>query len=137
MVGKRLAKPGTSEDEFILVVTSKRPSQALLIYRQRWQIENLFGALQSRGFNFEATHLRSQDRIGRLVALLALAFVWAYLMGIWLHEQVETIKVKKHGRRARSLFRYGLDYLREILLNPQSSWIRQRWTLSLQVLSGT
>ena len=44
------------------------------------------------------------------MALLALAFVWAYLMGIWLHEHVEAIKLKPHGRRARSLFRYGLDW---------------------------
>ncbi len=137
VVGKRLAKPGSKEDEFVIVVTSERPAQALSTYRERWEIETLFGALKSRGFDLEATHLGDRDRIGRLVAMLALAFVWAYLMGIWLHEQVAQIKVKRHGRRARSLFRYGLDYLREILLNPNSARLRQRWPTCLQVLSGT
>ena len=137
VIGKRLAKPNSTEDEFIIVVTPSQPSRALLLYAQRWQIETLFGALKSRGFDFEATHLRDRERLARLVALLALAFVWAYLMGIWLHEHVEAIKLKAHGRRARSLFRYGLDYLRECLLNPTSRRLRQRWPGCLQVLSGT
>ena len=137
VVGKRLAKPNASEDEFIIVVTPRRPSEALLLYAERWQIETLFGALKSRGFDFEATHLRDRDRLARLGALLALAFVWAYLLGIWLHEHVEAIKLKGHGRRARSLFRYGLDYLRECLLNPTSRRLRLRWPCCLQVLSGT
>ncbi|HEY9697625.1 MAG TPA: IS4 family transposase, partial [Trichocoleus sp.] len=28
-----------------------------------------------------------------------------------------TIPIKKHGRRAKSIFRYGFDHLRQILLN--------------------
>ena len=137
VVGKRLAKPSTSEDEFIIVVTPRRPSQALLLYAARWQIETWFGALKSRGFDFEATHLRDRERLARLVALLSLALVWAYLLGIWLDEHVASIKLKRHGRRTRSLFRYGLDYLRECLLNPTSRRLRQRWPCCLQVLSGT
>ena len=137
VIGKRLAKPGSKEDEFAIVVTGERPAQAFSSYRQRWQIETLFGALKSRGFDFEATHLRDRDRLARLVALLSLAFVWAYLTGLWLHEHVAAIKVKRHGRRARSLFRYGLDYLREVLLNPGSARLRQRWPTCLHVLSGT
>ena len=34
----------------------------------------------------------------------------------WLHEQIP-LKIKKHGRKAKSIFRYGLDYLRTILLD--------------------
>jgi hypothetical protein len=37
-------------------------------------------------------------------------------MGEWLHEQ-KPIPVKRHQRPAISIFRYGLDHLREILLN--------------------
>ena len=137
VVGKRLAKAPSKEDEIVIVVTPEKPSRALMTYTERWGIETLFGALKSRGFDFEATHLRDHQRIARLVAMLALAFVWAYRMGIWLHEHIVKIKLKRHGRRARSLFRYGLDYLREVLLNPSSSRLRQRWPCCLQVLSGT
>jgi hypothetical protein len=37
-------------------------------------------------------------------------------MGEWLHKQ-KPIPLKSHGRRAISIFRYGLDHLRGIFLN--------------------
>jgi len=36
----------------------------------------LFGALKSRGFNLEDTHLKEPERLTRLLALLAIAFTW-------------------------------------------------------------
>lgn len=85
-------------------------------YKKRWEIETLFKALKSQGFDFEQTHLSDPQRISKLVALLAIAFLWAHLTGEWLNEQ-KPIPIKSHGRRAISVFRYGLDYLRELLLN--------------------
>lgn len=41
---------------------------------------------------------------------------WAILMGQWLHEKTP-LKIKKHGRKAKSIFRYGLDNLRSIVLD--------------------
>src|SRR5262245_6229338 len=46
-------------------------------------IESLFGALKSRGFNLEDTHLKDSERLSRLLALLALAFTWAFVVGLW------------------------------------------------------
>ncbi|MCL2923863.1 MAG: hypothetical protein MGF17_04335 [Trichodesmium sp. MAG_R04] len=34
----------------------------------------------------------------------------------WLHEQIP-LKIKKHGHRAKSIFRYGLDHLPAIVLD--------------------
>ena len=104
------------ETEFLIVVSNRRGERALEVYRQRWGIEVLFAALKRRGFDFERTHLKDRDRIAKLVALLALAFTWAHLVGAWLAE-TKPPPMKKHGRRARSLFRYGLDHLQYILLN--------------------
>ena len=42
------------------------------------------------------------------MVFLAIAFYWAYKTGEWRNEQKE-IKIKKHGRKAISYFRYGLD----------------------------
>ena len=78
--------------------------------------ETLFKALKSQGFDFAATHLTELDRIEKLLALLAIAFFWAHLFGEWLHEQ-KPIPIKSHHRPAISIFRYGLDWLREILFN--------------------
>ena len=53
--------------------------------------------------------------MSKLLALMTLALCWAVKTGEWLHQCVTPIKVKKHGRRAKSIFRYGLNYLRSIV----------------------
>ncbi len=65
------------------------------------------------------------ERIEKLVALLAVAFAWAYLRrnfcgGDCLEREAKPIKIKSDGRRAKSVFRYGLDHLRLVLLNVQA-----------------
>jgi hypothetical protein len=102
--------------EYLLLVTDKDPDTALEDYAQRWEIETLFGCLKSRGFRFEETHMTIPERLSKLVALLAITFCWAHLTGEWLHEQ-EPIEIKKHGRKAISIFRYGFDHLRALVLN--------------------
>lgn len=64
----------------------------------------------------EATHLTDETRLEKLLGLSALAFAWSQLVGEW-RDQRNPIKIKKHGRREKSLFRYGLDHLRKIMLN--------------------
>ena len=41
------------------------------------------------------------------------SFCWAHKTGEWrcMHEQ--EIKLKKHGRKAQNIFRYGLDLLQD------------------------
>lgn len=102
--------------EYLILVTDKHPDTALEDYAQRWEIETLFGCLKSRGFRLEETHMTTPERLSKLVALLAITFCWAHLTGEWVHEQ-HPIKLKTHGRKASSIFRYGLDYLRALLLN--------------------
>lgn len=45
------------------------------------------------------------------------AYVWAYKIGEWIVENTKLIKIKKHQRKAQSLFRVGLDFLADTLLN--------------------
>jgi hypothetical protein len=111
VVGLRLP-----DGEYLILVTDKAPETAMETYAQRWEIETLFECLKSRGFRFEDTHLTKPERINKLVALLAITFCWCHLTGEWLHKQ-KPIPIKKHGRKAKSIFRLGLDHLREILLN--------------------
>ncbi len=104
------------KNEYLIVITDDAPDSALEDYGQRWEIETLFGCLKSRGFNFEDTHLTKPERISKLLGVLTLALCWCLLLGEWQHEQ-KPIAIKKHGRRAKSLFRSGLDLLRNIVLN--------------------
>lgn len=86
------------------------------LYRRRWEIETLFAAMKSQGFDLEAKHMTAPDRISRLVGLSSLAFVWSHLVGQWRHKQ-DPLKTKKHGWLEKSLFRYGLDLLQSVMLN--------------------
>lgn len=102
--------------DFCIVVSFNKPEQALSYYGQRWQIETLFRGLKSGGFNLEDTHLIHHDRIARLIMLVMIAFVWCYKIGDHIDTKICPIKIKKHGRRAVSIFRYGLDYLSKVFL---------------------
>lgn len=128
LIGLRL------EDEYLLLVTDQRPQPALEDYAKRWNIETLFGILKSRGFRFEETHLTDGQRINKLLALLTLATIWAFKVGQWLHQQ-EPLKIKKHGRLSKSIFRYGLDFLRATLFDIQLKM--DDFQISLTFLSCT
>ena len=128
LIGLRL------EDEYLLLVTDQKPQTALEDYAKRWNIETLFGILKSRGFRFEETHLTDGERINKLLALLTLATIWAFKVGQWLHQQ-EPLKIKKHGRLAKSIFRYGLDFLRSTLFDIQLNM--DDFQISLTFLSST
>ncbi len=91
--------------------------EALEMYRQRWQIETMFKGLKSSGFNIEDSHVRSQERMANLFSIVMIAYVWCYLVGIYIHENIKEIKVLHHGRKAKSLFKYGLEYISHCLLN--------------------
>lgn len=77
----------------------------------------MFKGLKSSGFNIEGSHVRDLDRMSNLFSIIMIAYIWCYLVGIHIHENIKTIKVLKHGRRAVSLFKYGLDYISQCLLN--------------------
>jgi len=100
-------------------VSFNRPDNAQEIYKERWQIETAFRALKSSGFNIEDTHLTDIDRIDKLFALVIVAFTWAYVVGIYAHLNLKQLKIKKHGRREKSLFKYGLGIIAGVLLNPK------------------
>lgn len=111
VAGARLA-----DGEYVIVVTNRNPKVALPSYAKRWQIECLFRALKSSGFDFEATHLKHLHRINTLLVVVSLAFLWALKVGEFVH-QLKPIPLKSHGRRRKSLFRAGLDHLRHLLTN--------------------
>jgi hypothetical protein len=109
-----------SERGALMVVASNEcQSDAIEVYLLRWQIETLFCCLKSRGFHFESTRLVSLERIEKMMTLLTIGFCWAHKTGEWLATK-KPIRYSKHhdGRRPQnSFFRYGLDFIREIILN--------------------
>ena len=111
-----------SDDPFLILATSGiDPAEATEFYKRRWNIEPLFAALKSRGFDLEETKVTDPEKVENLVGLLALAFGWARLVGEERAAREGPPTTKSHGRKERSMFRYGLDRLQNILstLEPQ------------------
>jgi Transposase DDE domain len=104
------------DGDLLVIATQSAPQSAIRDYAQQWGIETLFGIFKTRGFCLESTHLTDPQRLSKLLALLSLALCWVVLTGEWLHQN-ESLKLKTHGLRAKSIFRYGFDYLRNILVN--------------------
>lgn len=119
--------------ELLIVVCFNKPDQALSYYSERWQIESLFKGMKSSGFNIEDTHMTALDRLEKLIMLTMIAFACCYKIGDFLDRQIKPITIKKHGRRAKSVFKYGLDYISECLL----SGVKKLNINIIQVLSCT
>ena len=122
------------DQELMIIATQKAVPNAIADYARRWEIETLFGILKSRGFNLEDTHLKDPERLSKLVALLTLAMCWALQTGEWLAQQ-KAIVIKKHGRKAKSVFRVGCDYIRDAVLNIAQA--KQQLLKAIHFLSCT
>lgn len=103
--------------EYLLIIGNGNPKRFGQEYKNRWQIEELFACLKSRGFNFEDTHLTTPAKIAKIMAILTLAFLWAVKTGQWLHQMKPIPQKKTLQRPVKSIFRYGLDQLQNVLLN--------------------
>ena len=131
VAGMRLPK-----GEYVIVISERETQTALEDYARRWEVETLFGCLKTRGFCLEATHVTDPARLKKLLALVALAFCWAHVTGEWLSGQ-RPLPVKKHGRKAVSIFRHGLDHLRRILCNQLCEADRVAFRRVIKLLSCT
>ncbi len=107
--------------DFFVVGSATKTRHLATIYQQRWQIETLFAAYKFRGFHLESCRVNRAKRLKTLLFVLSLALLWAIHTGLWLigqGKQIPLKNVKNHPpQRWKSLFRWGLDYLQNLLLN--------------------
>lgn len=100
--------------ELLALACSGNPRRSLENYRRRWTIETLFANMKTRGFNMEDTHITDRDKLSTLLAVLALSVALAVKIGV-AAARLRPIPIKKHGRKACSLFALGLQTLRKIV----------------------
>jgi hypothetical protein len=106
------------EDSFLILAGREvDPESMLALYRKRWEIETLFAALKSRGFGLEETHMTRPDRIRKLLGMIALTYSWSRIIGIEREAREGAPRECANGYPEKSLFRYGLDRLRELTAN--------------------
>lgn len=110
-----LFKNDEGKPELLIIAAFEHDKQALIQYAKRWQIETMFKALKSNGFNLEDTHIESVEALNKLLYLTALSFIWAYLNGIYLHS-INPIKVLKHGYKSISIFKLGFEHIQAVIL---------------------
>lgn len=104
--------------DYLIIVSFNKPEESLSYYQKRWQVETLFKAFKSSGFNIEQTHVTDLKRLEKLFMIVMIALVWCYKIGDYIDKNIKPIKIKKHQRKAFSVFKYGLNHLNNILSNP-------------------
>ena len=109
--------------DFLFLIGNLPAKKLGEIYRKRWSIEVLFQSFKKRGFDLESTHLKSSDKLSKLLVFVSIAVAICVKVGEFHHEKVQNIKTKKHGYKANSFFRKGLDILRSGLKNPKENFI--------------
>lgn len=124
----------TLKNDYVIIASSSNPEEAQQIYKQRWTIENLFGSMKTKGFNLESTHMKDDDKLKKLIALLTIALLRCYLIGLWIESSIK-VRIKNHGRKEKSTFRKGFDHFNQIL-NSFEKLIFE-WECVLKVLSCT
>ena len=97
--------------DLVIIASFEKTRSSLKAYKERWQIESCFRALKTSGFNIEKTHLNDMERFEKLLSMVFIAFFWSYLTGLYIHKKIKRIRLLKHGRLAKSFFKYGLDYI--------------------------
>ena len=113
-----------SDGELLIVASFDNPETALETYAERWQIETMFASLKTKGFRFESTHLRDLERIDKLLGIVTISFVWAYLVGDHL-DGINPVHIKKRsdiGQKVSSdtdliIFAESLSTSEKILTN--------------------
>ena len=101
-------------DLLILISNCIQPKYLSRLYRLRWGIELFFSHSKTRGLNWEESCVSKAEHMQALTGIVALAFVISHLWGLRRHKD-KPIPTKKHGWKAKSVFRYGFDDLRNLL----------------------
>ncbi|WP_437920658.1 transposase [Sphingobacterium sp. LRF_L2] len=69
--------------------------QALSYYKQRLQIETLFRAMKTSGFNLEDTHPTALDKLEKLILLTMIAFLWCYKVEDYIDQELKPKSMKE------------------------------------------
>lgn len=120
------------DGDFLILAGNLPAKQLGGFYRRRWSIEVFFQSVKERGFNLENTHLKSSEKIKKLLVFVSIAAGICINIGKRHHRKVQKIKTKNHGYKSNSFFRKGLDVLREGLRKPNQKFA-QMWEDILKV----
>ena len=79
------------------------------------QLKCFSATSRRKGFNLENTHLSQKEKITKLIAVLALAFLFTLGWGVIMKEKMQLTA----GQKRKSTFRLSLDSLNTMYANPE------------------
>lgn len=110
-----------ADGELLYLIGTVKPQTLKSWYKRRWSIEVFFQALKQRGFNLEKSCLRCINKYRKLFAIVSMAYTLCWATGIQ-DGKTNPVRVKKHGYPQYSVFRRGLNLLRQFykkkIINP-------------------
>jgi hypothetical protein len=98
--------------DLLYLIGTEKPKMLKKWYKKRWTIEVFFQALKGRGFNLEKSQLKSITKYKKLFAVVSIAYAICWMVGIE-DGKINPVETKKHGYPQYSVFRRGLNILRE------------------------
>lgn len=119
------------DGELLYLIGTIAASELKQTYRKRWPIEVFFQATKGRGFNMEQTGLRDSVKLRKLFAVVSLAFAVCWAVGLEQSRQ-QPVKRKKHGYPQYSVFRRGLNLVRQALKRKLEGWFDRVFDLIQQ-----
>lgn len=102
------------EGELLYLIGTVPAKELAGWYKKRWAIEVLFQALKGRGFDMERSNLRNIEKYRKLFAIVSICYTICWAVGID-QSRIKPVKTKKHGYPQYSVFRRGLNFIREAL----------------------
>ncbi len=131
------------EQEEAWFLISDRPAGRKRIkeYRWRMRVESAFQDMKSRGWQWDASHVRARDRLERMLLVLFLAFWWLMHLAASCIHHGRRDRYDRHDRRDKGLLRIGRLYLRDIERCGQLGGLREclllrrrhnRWAFALR-----
>lgn len=110
----------SDEDEpWYLISAVKLGREAVVIYRHRFWIEEMFRDFKSYGWNLEASGIQTPSRFERLLLAMALAYVWLVKVGVQVVKRGWRPWVDRRAHRTLSYFRLGWNWLNRLLARDQ------------------
>jgi hypothetical protein len=91
------------------------PHGAIVLYRRRMWIEEMFGDMKGHGFDLEATRLGTFLRLSRLTLAVCLLYLWLVATGEHVLATNQADQVDRNDRRDLSIFRIGWDFIERCL----------------------
>lgn len=112
------------DGELLYLIGTTLPQTLQAWYKRRWSIEVFFQALKQRGFHLEDSSLRCIIKYRKLFALVSMAYTICWATGIEAGK-TNPVRVKKHGYPQYSVFRRGLNLVRQFYKQQVSQPLQQ------------